>query len=540
VTVVNKSDLKKFGIMYKILITGSIHEIGLEILRKERDIEIQYAPDLAFAEIFKIIAPFHCILSRSETPVTRELIDEAPNLKVIARAAVGIGNIDVNYATEKGILVINTPGKNTNSAAELTIGLLLSAIRKIIPAHSHMSKLKWDRHIFTGMELLGKTIGIIGLGNVGHRVARYAKAFEMEVLAYDPYIAEEVFERYHAEKCTLDELISSADIITLHVPKTEETTGMIGAEEFSRMKSGVVILNTARGGIIQEKPLLEELKSGRVAAAGIDTWEVEPPKHNPFRDLPQVVMSPHVGASTTEAQKRIAESIATQTSRALRGEVVDYPVNMPSVQVLGSGLVSSYTSLAEKLGVFSSQYIEFTPTNLEISYRGKLARYDGTLLRLCFLKGLLQSKQDYVSYVNADQQAENVGLHIEEKDDPGFTDYESALKCTLFASGSQFTIGGVVFSGPHPRINLINGFVCEFEVEGTILATINQDRPGMVGLLGTCLGKNGVNIDQFQLSRNNRGGEALSLIRVDDDLPDSVVEEIRKQDGITLVCKIVL
>ena len=319
--------------MYKILITGSIHQIGLEILRKEKDIEIQYAPDLAFAEIFKIIAPFHCILSRSETPVTRELIDEAPNLKVIARAAVGIGNIDVNYATEKGILVINTPGKNTNSAAELTIGLLLSAIRKIIPAHSHMSKLKWDRHIFTGMELLGKTIGIIGLGNVGHRVARYAKAFEMEVLAYDPYIAEEVFERHHAEKCTLEELISSADIITLHVPKTEETTGMIGAEEFSRMKSGVVILNTARGGIIQEKPLLEELKSGRVAAAGIDTWEVEPPKHNPFRDLPQVVMSPHVGASTTEAQKRIAESIATQTPRALRGEVVDYPVNMPSVQV---------------------------------------------------------------------------------------------------------------------------------------------------------------------------------------------------------------
>ncbi len=539
-TVVNKSDLKKFGIMYKILITGSIHQIGLEILRKEKDIEIQYAPDLAFAEIFKIIAPFHCILSRSETPVTRELIGEAPNLKVIARAAVGIGNIDVDYATEKGILVINTPGKNTNSAAELTIGLLLSAIRKIIPAHSHMSKLKWDRHIFTGMELLGKTIGIIGLGNVGHRVARYAKAFEMEVLAYDPYIAEEVFERYHAEKCTLEELISSADIITLHVPKTEETTGMIGAEEFSRMKSGVVILNTARGGIIEEKPLLEELKSGRVAAAGIDTWEVEPPKHNPFRDLPQVVMSPHVGASTTEAQKRIAESIATQTPRALRGEVVNYPVNMPSVQVLSRGPVSSYTSLVEKLGVFSSQYIEFTPIKLEIIYRGKLARHDGTLLRLCFLKGLLQSKQDYVSYVNADQQAENVGLHIEEKDDPGFTDYESSIKCTLFASGRQFAIGGVVFSGPHPRIILINSFVCEFEVEGTILATTNQDRPGMVGVLGTCLGKNGVNIDQFQLSRNTRGGEALSLIRVDDELPDSVVEEIRKQEGITSVCKIVL
>ena len=526
--------------MYKILITGSIHEIGLEILRKEKDIEIHYAPDLPLPEIFEKIAPFHCILTRSETPVSRELIDKAPKLKVIARAAVGIGNIDVNYATEKGILVINTPGKNTNSAAELTIGLLLSAMRKIIPAHIHMSEQKWDRHFFSGTELLGKKIGIIGLGNVGHRVARYAKAFEMEVIAYDPYIADEVFVRHHARKCSWDELISSADIITLHVPKTVETTGMIGKEEFHKMKTGVVVLNSARGGIINEKSLLEELKSGKVAAAGIDTWEEEPPQENPFRNLPQVVMSPHVGASTSEAQMRIAESIATQAPRALRGEVVEYPVNMPSVQVLGSGPVAPYTSLAEKLGVFSSQYVKFTPNHLEIKYRGKLAKHDTTLLRLCFLKGFLQSHKNYVSYVNADQQAENVGLHIEEIEDSGFTDYESAIKCTLVGDGHEFSIGGVVFSGPHPRITLINGFACEFEAAGTIMVTTNQDRPGMVGILGTCLGKNGVNIDQFQLARNTRGGEALSLIRVDDDLPDSVTEEIRNEKGITSVIKIVL
>jgi len=306
------------------------------------------------------------------------------------------------------------------------------------------------------------------------------------------------------------------------------------------MKSGVVILNTARGGVIQEKPLLKELNSGKVAAAGIDTWEEEPPRDNPFRKLPQVVMSPHVGASTTEAQIRIAESIANQTPRALRGEVVEYPVNMPSVQVLGSGPVSSYTSLAEKLGVFTSQYVEFTPTHLEIIYRGKLAKKDATLLRLCFLKGLLQSHKNYVSYVNADQQAENVGLHIEEIDDAGFTDYESALKCTLSGEGQNFSIGGVVFSGPHSRITLINSFVCEFVAEGTIMATTNQDRPGMIGILGACLGENGVNIDQFQLARNTRGGEAMSLIRVDDDLPDAVVEEIRGKEGITSVIKIVL
>ena len=526
--------------MQKILITGSIHEMGLDLLNREKDLEIRYAPELPYQEILKIISDFHCILTRSETAVLKELIDSAPNLKVIARAAVGIGNIDVDYATEKGILVINTPGKNNTSAAELAIGLLLSAMRNIVPAHSHMSKLKWDRHSFTGTELLGKLIGIIGLGNVGHRVARYAKAFEMEVLAYDPYVSDEVFDRHYAKKCTLEELLTSADVISMHVPKNEETTGMIGAKEFSLMKPGAVILNTARGGVIQEKALLEALKSNKVAAAGIDTWEVEPPTENPFRDFPQVVMSPHVGASTKEAQQRIAVSVATQIPRALRGEVVDYPVNMPRVKVLGGSPVSCYISLAEKLGLFSSQYVEFTPTHLAISYRGKLSKHDATLLRLCFLKGLLKNSQDYVSYVNADQQAENVGLRVEEHEDPGFTDYESALNCKLSASGREFVIGGVVFSGPHPRITLINGFECEFEAEGTILATTNKDRPGMVGILGTCLGNNGINIDQFQLARNTRGGEALSLIRVDDELPLKVLKEIRNQEGITSACKIVL
>ncbi len=526
--------------MHKIIITGSIHEIGLKLLQQEKDIEIRYAPELPYKKIIEIIADFHCILTRSETAISKELIDSAPNLKVIARAAVGIGNIDVDYATEKGILVINTPGKNSTSAAELTIGLLLSAMRNIIPAHSHMGELKWDRHKFTGTELLGKSIGIIGLGNVGHRVACYARAFEMEILAHDPYVSDEVFDRHHAQKCTLDELLTIADVISIHVPKNEETTGMIGKAEFSLMKSGAVILNTARGGLIQEKALLEALKNGKVVAAGIDTWEVEPPIENPFRDFPQVVMSPHMGASTKEAQQRIALSVATQIPRALRGEVVDYPVNMPRVRVLSGSPVSFYTSLAEKLGLFSSQYIKFTPTHLAISYRGKLAKYDATLLRLCFLKGLLQNRQDYVSYVNADQQAENVGLRVEEYEDPGFTDYESALICELSTSGSQFVIGGVVFSGPHPRITLINGFECEFEAEGTILATTNQDRPGMVGVLGTCLGNNGVNIDQFQLARNTRGGEALSLIRVDDDLPLKVLKEIRNQEGITSAYKIML
>ena len=526
--------------MHKVLITGAIHPVGLERLQQESDVEIHYAPDLPYPEILKIIGSFHCILTRSETPITRELIDCAPHLRVIARAAVGVGNIDIAYATERGILVINTPAKNTNSAAELTLGLLISAMRNLVPAHLQMAREGWDRHQFTGSELLGKTLGIVGLGNVGHRVARFALAFEMKVRAYDPHIADEVFERYQVRKVSWEELLTQADAVSAHVPKNVETTGMIGASEIAQMKPGVVIINAARGGVVDEIALLEALQSGQVAAAGIDTWEEEPPKNNPFRDLPQVVMTPHIGASTVEAQIRIAETIAVQVPKALRGEVVDFPVNMPAVQVLDSPVVKSYTTLAERLGLFAAQYIGFAPDRLVIQYRGGLAKYDASLLRLCFLRGLLGNTHEYVSYVNADRVAENSGMHVEKVQDSGFTDYESAVKFQLIGREEKFQIGGVVFSGPHPRIILLNGFVCEIEPEGTILVTTNEDRPGMIGIIGTCLGNYHVNIDQFELSRTSRGGEAMAMIRVDDDISEQVLADHRTRPGITSVRKIVL
>ena len=525
--------------MHKVLITGAIHPIGLERLQQESDVEVHYAPDLPSGEILKIIEPFHCILTRSEMPITRELLDCAPHLRVVTRAAVGVGNIDIAYATERGILVINTPAKNTKSAAELTLGLLISTMRKLVPAHLHMASEGWDRHQFTGTELLGKTIGIVGLGNVGHRVARFAQAFEMKVLAYDPHIADEVFERHQVRKVSLEELLTQADAVSVHVPKNAETTGMIGASELAQMRPGVVIINAARGGVVDEAALLKASQSGQVVAAGIDTWEEEPPQDNPFRDLPQVVMTPHIGASTVEAQIRIAETIAVQVPKALRGEVVDFPVNMPAVQVLDSPVVKSYTTLAERLGLFASQYIGFAPDRLKIHYRGGLAKYDPSLLRLCFLRGLLGNTHEYVSYVNADQVAESSGLHVEEVQDPGFTDYESAVKFQLAGKAGEFQIGGVV-SGPHPRITLLNDFVCEIEPEGTILVTTNEDRPGMIGIIGACLGDNQVNIDQFELSRTSRGGEAMAMIRVDDGVSERVLEDHRTRPGITSVRKVVL
>ncbi len=526
--------------MYRVLVTGAIHEKGIEQLEQEPDLEVDFRPDLPLPEVIQIIEPYHCIISRSETPVQKELIEKAVNLKVIARAAVGIGNIDVDYATEKGVLVINTPGKNTNSAAELTMGLLLDVMRKVTPAHQNMQRGGWDRHQFTGFELMGKTIGIIGLGNVGHRMAQFARGFDMNVVAYDPYITDEVFQRHRAQKMSLADLLTQSDIISLHTPKNKETIGMIGSKEIAKMKRGSIILNAARGEIVDEMALLDAIKSKHIAGAGIDTWSVEPLEENIFQDFPQVVMTPHIGASTVEAQIRIAESIAEQVPRALRGEIVDFPINMPQIQMLDDKQVSSYSVLAEKLGSFTAQYIDFNPTHLEIKYRGSLAKQDCSLLRLAFLKGFLKYSQDYVSYVNADQIAESVGLHVSGAEDPGFSDYESAIKFILMAQAEEFEIGGVVFSGIHPRITLINNFVFEIAPEGIVLVAKNKDYPGMIGVIGTILGEHRINIAQFELSRNVRGGEAMSLIRVDDDIPESVIEELKCHEGITQVKKIVI
>ncbi len=526
--------------MYRVLITGAIHQSGVERLCKEPDLQVDFKPDIPLDQVKQMIEPYHCIITRSETPIDRELIDRAPNLKVIVRAAVGIGDIDVDYATEKGILVMNTPGKNTNSAAELTIALLLAAMRKITLANDTMRHLGWDRHRFSGPELMGKTVGIIGLGNVGHRVARFCNGFEMRVLAYDPYIPDEVFERHRAQKSDFDTLIRESDIITVHVPKNRETTGMINGETIARMKPGVVLINAARGGIIEEQALLDALKSGHVAAAGIDTWSTEPPRENPFAELPNVVMTPHIGASTPEAQVRIAETIAVQVPRALRGGIVDYPVNMPQIRSLEGDLMTSYAVLLEKLGSFAAQFMDFKPQQLEISYRGDIAQHDCTILRLAFLKGYLKHSMDYISYVNADQRALSAGLQVVTTENPSFTRYENAVKFIFTAGKHRFTIGGVVFPGPHPRIALVDDFPFEVVPEGTFLAIRSHDRLGVVSGISTILDKHRILISRFEFSHSTEKKRSMFLIRVGKGVPDEVVDELRAQPHITLVRKICL
>jgi D-3-phosphoglycerate dehydrogenase / 2-oxoglutarate reductase len=525
----------------RILVTGALHPLALETWAAAPDVEVEYRPDLPYAEILPIVGSCDALVTRSETKVTRELIDAATHLKVIARAAVGIGNIDVDYATEKGILVINTPGKNTNSAAELTLGLLLAAMRKVVPAHKRMEEHGWDRHRFSGRELAGKTLGIVGLGNVGHRVARFAQGFEMEVLACDPYIADEAFERHHARKTGLDDLVAQSDVITVHVPLNAETRDLIGEPHFARMKDGVVILNVARGGVINEAALLAALRAGKVAAAGIDTWSEEPPTHNPFVDLPNVVMTPHIGASTEEAQRRIAESISEQTLRALRDEVVDYPVNMPRMHVLTNPRVKYYTVLAEKLGSFAVQSLDFNPRRIEVMYRGELTSEEGLMVRRAFLKGFLKNTtDDAVTFVNAEQKAAVRGIAISEANDPHFSEYLSAVQFVVQDHEHSFKVAGVVFGENNYRLSQVNEFSFEVIPDGVLLWVINNDRPGVIGDIGTALARGGINISQFELSRNMPGGQAMSLLRVDSAVDNAVLEALRAIPNVVSVRRIAI
>jgi D-3-phosphoglycerate dehydrogenase len=502
----------------RVLVTGALHPDAIASLKANPKLALTYAPDCPKKELYDLIRTAQVLISRSETDVDRELIDLAPDLNIIGRAAVGVGNIDIPYATERGILVINTPGKNTNSAAELTMGLLLGMVRKIPQAHAEVKKGGWDRHRFSGRELRGKTIGIVGLGHVGHRVAKFALGFDMKVLAYDPYVAPQVFERNGAIYCaTLSELAEQVDFLTVHVPKNKETTGMVSADIMKRMKTGAGILNAARGGLIDEHAMLAALNSGKLSGYAVDTWEDEPHPMAALVQHEKTWCSPHIGASTEEAQKAIGDTIVEQVNKAINGSVVDYPINLPQVGIIDNPLLKPYAVLAEKLGSLAAQLLGFQPTKMELFYRGDLAGMDQGLIRLGFVKGYIGHVVDgYVSFVNASQHFERLGVPLIEQQDPKFASYRSALKVRIVgANGKSLILGGIVFDQEYVRISMIDNYYFEVEPRGCFIISENSDKPGVVGEIGSFLGRNGINIDSFGLSRQLHGGKALALIKVD-------------------------
>ena len=524
----------------KILITGKLHDVALELLSRpptelslSLPTEIAYYPDCSREQLLSQVTDAHVLISRSETDVDKEVLLAGQQLSVVARAAVGYGNIDVEAATEAGVLVLNTPGKNTNSAAELTLGLLLSVIRNIPRAHASTSTGGWNRHEFTGTELLEKTVGIIGLGNVGHRVAKFCRSFDMRVLAYDPYISEDVFRRNGAERrATLEELLADCDVLTVHTPLNKETKGMIGEIELRKLKKGAIVLNAARGGIINEKALLKLLNEGYISGAGLDTFDNEPKPMPELVGHKNVVVTPHIGASTHEAQFRIGQTFAIQTLKALRGEIVDTPVNLPHVSVLGTEASRRFAVLAEKVGRVAAQICDFNPRQLRLLVNADLKAEELQLLRLSAVKGFVSpSSDEYVSYVNAERLLNRRGLELlveVASADSSVRRNGIELRVEGSAAHEKNSVGAVLFGNEHPRLCSINDFLFEIELEGEMLVLQNHDRPGVIGDVGSFLARNQINIAQFELSRNRRGGMAMSLIRIDGTLEQELLSGMRK------------
>lgn len=522
----------------KILITGKLHDIALQLLKNPppelavtEPLEVVYIPDAPKDVILKEIENTKVLISRSETDVDETLLRAGKKLSVVARAAVGYGNINCELATELGILVVNTPGKNTNSAAELTLGLLLALYRKIPSAHFSTQQGSWNRHAFTGLELGGKTIGIVGLGNVGHRVAKFAKGFDMRVIAYDPYISDDIFKRHHVErKSSLEELLSESNILTVHVPLNKETKNMIADAELKKLPKGSVVLNLARGGIILEKALLQNLNDGQISFAGIDTFENEPSPLPELISHPNVIVTPHIGASTQEAQFRIGETIAVQVLKSLRGEIVDYPVNLPHISIIGSGNLRKLSVLVEKTSHVAAQIFDFLPCSLKLKIAANVSQNDLQILKLSCIKGFLTHASDeFVSYVNAERILARRGLTIELE---LLTTSEHQNEILVEIDGSKtnehISVGAVLYNGQHERLCSINDFLFEIEPDGDMIIMQNHDRPGVIGDVGSFLAKHEVNIAQFELSRNKRGGMAMSLIRIDGALNNNIIAGLKK------------
>ena len=513
--------------MAKVLVSDSLAPQGLELLEQARGLEIDYAPGLAPADLMDRIADAEGLVIRSGTKVTREVLERAGKLRVIGRAGIGVDNVDIPAATERGIVVVNTPSGNNVTTAEHAIALIVSLARHIPQATASMKAGKWEKTAFTGMELSNRTLGVLGLGNIGRVVAQLAQGLGMRVVAYDPHLPEEIAAKLDIELLGLDELFSRADAITVHVPKTKETTGLLGADAFSKCKRGVLIVNAARGGIVDEAALLAALDSGQVAGAALDVFEKEPPaSDHPLVQHPQVICTPHLGASTEQAQLNVAIQVAEQVRDYLLDGEIRNGVNVPSVSPEILSQIRPYLLLGEKLGRFQGQLCPGKVDEIEIEYAGDVAGLRVAPVTIAVLKGLLESVTDRVNMVNAPVVAREHGIKVIESKSSVTTDYASTITTRVRGCVDRL-VAGAVFHGAQPRIVRLDDFILEAIPEGYAILLHNHDRPGVVGQVGTVLGEEGVNISRMQLALQRERGEAAMLVNVDAAPADAVMERLR-------------
>ncbi len=518
----------------KVLIADKLSKVGIDWLQKQSDVEVDVKPGLDPAELAKIVGQYDGMIIRSGVKVTAEILDKPGNLRCIARAGVGVDNVDVPVATAKGIIVMNTPGGNTLSTAELTWALMLALSRKISPANASLRGGKWDRKSFEGTQVAGKTLGIVGMGRIGRAVAARGLGMEMRVLGYDPFFSGKP-EGLDVEMVKdLNELCKRADYITVHVPKSSDTLGMIGAEQFALMKPNVRLINAARGGIIDPAALLAAVKEGKVAGAALDVYLKEPPDHPAEQELiqqPSVLAVPHLGASTEEAQEQVALEAAEQLVEALRGGEVRNAVNAPGFDKALPAEVRPYTELASRIGRILSGITPGAISKVEVVYRGMIANADVKPLNTYLLVGIIGPHVDTpVNVINAPVIAKQRNVEVETTTSAKIREFTSMIEVTVHTDQTKRTASGTIFGSRFPRVISIDGYRMELQPEGDVVIILNEDRPGVLGRYGTIFGENNINIADMTFSRKKRSGLAVVGLNLDQPAPDAVMEQIRSQD----------
>lgn len=513
--------------MARILVTEEIAESGLDQLRNAGH-TVEVALNLSPEQLIEKIPGAHGLIIRSATKVVPAVLDAAKDLVVVGRAGIGLDNVDVPYATKKGVMVVNAPQSNILSAAEQAMALLLAQARNVPQAHTALVNGKWERSKWEGVELYGKTLGVIGLGRVGALVAQRALAFGMVLIAYDPFVSKDRAKQMGVQLVSLDELMAQSDFISVHLPKSKETVGLLNAEKFGLAKPTLRIINTARGGIIDEKDLYDAISTGKIQGAGLDVFESEPCTDSPLFTLPSVVVTPHLGASTFEAQDKAGVQIAEQVQLALAGEFVPFAVNVNAAEA--SEVVRPFQSLAESLGRFIASLNNTLPEELEIEYQGALAEDDTRILTLSVLKGLFGTgTNEPVSYVNAPQLAQDRGLAIKETTSTTAKDYVNliSLKC------GEHSVSGTL-TGPksEPRLIMIDDHKVEVPPADNMLIVRNDDTPGRIGLVTTLLGDAGVSISSMAVGPSKEGNTALMVLTVNTQLTADLLSKIGSLPGI--------
>ena len=514
----------------RILVAEEIAAEGIELLRADHDVDVR--PNLARAELCAAIGDYDALVVRSQVQADAELITAGTRLVVIGRAGVGVDNVDLDAATRAGITVVNAPTGNTIAAAEQTLALLFALARRIPAADASVRRGEWKRSQFQGLELRGRTLGIIGLGKIGLAIADRARALEMTVVGVDPYVTAEQAGLHGVELVTMDDLLGRADVVTAHVPLTRSTKGLIGTEAIARMKPGAVVLNVARGGIVDEAAVAEALRTGRLGGAGIDVFEHEPPVGSPLLEAPNTVLTPHLGASTAEAQVAVAEEVAAQVLDVLDGRSARYAVNAPLLTPETAQAIAPYLPLAEILGRFFAQFSRGGTRTLTLEIAGVPAEFDATPLTAAVLRGLLETATtERVNLVNAAFLAKARGIAIVERKTRDAGAFSALLTLRGEAAGATTTVAGTVANG-EPRLTRLDDHWLDMAPSDVMLITRHRDRPGTMGRIGQLLGEADINISAMHLARTRPREDAFMLLALDDDVPAAVADAIRAQEAV--------